>query len=586
MEEGKSSTRGRKRKTDDSNLSPEEQEKKKKNRDAAKKCREKKEKEAQELKQRNAELESENSTLSKEKIKLLDKIKEFKTIIQIHMDKGCSLPPDIEMLFQEGSLDDFREVGYIETRVDSRMHTPPHTPDSSSSDQHSSPMPFKPNDPAPTALFSGTPLRKEVCSKKNIVPSRSPSRSPGPQGATFFQTQTETRELSHILLNSKSLPPVLNPIQVSLSKIPTNITRSTPFPTVVIDDDDDDDVQVCNDVTDVSFKPHTQETLPSQKLHWVPVSEQPGSSSVLNKAFEHPDIPSEDVIAKQLFAKDDSHYFNQPYESLRNSSFGSENQTENLKSLGFNSSVQSLPEGYSYTEDLAEVVLPDSISDFTNATVQYVSQEIESQTESDIQITNSQENAATIHEFELGVLSSAILALGPGVSDQLQEQIKKQYPITDQQLGQPHHYMETTSQTNVISRPQQAIPESHEKYMTVIDSNEITTLNSRNMNKISPQTIAQPQASVQKYNNGQSIITVDELSSAKLIRLPDGKILIFHSGTVVNQPVLRAEQATQNIEQDQQSSILELNLPSLNFEDLQQNGNIFDKTKSKSSSSS
>ncbi|KAH9499564.1 hypothetical protein Btru_074146 [Bulinus truncatus] len=589
MEESK---RSRKRKPDESSLSPEEKEKKRKNRDAAKKCREKKEKEAKQLKERNNELEIENSDLSKEKIKLQKKISEYKEIIHRHISRGCKLPPDIEMVFQqEDSLDDddindFREVGYIESPYPQRMHTPPHTPDSSSSDKMSPPVSMMRPEAAPTALFSGTPLPHEVCRRRHSSSSRSPSRSPGPQGFKPPVTRPETKDLSQLLLTSKKLPPVLAPIQSGSPRInlqPAPFTKS-PFPTVVIDDEDDD-IQISPNVDNI-LKGSSEMYSANQKLQWVPVMEKPESSSILNKAFEHPDIPSDDVISNQLFEKGNNQLrigISHPHELLKNVSTTSE--SENLHSLGFTHHVPALPEGYSYTEDLAEIESVNKSTEYLSENLQYITQD--DNTPANIPAKRF-ENPPTSCELPLDVYSSAILALGPDVSDTLHEQIKKKFTPTAEdyhQLQQQDGYV-----SNFVGS--HTSPEKNVSAANVIISHQIELQNVNRADQLQDSAKYGQQITVQKLISGQpgGSSAVNQTVSKQYYFEKNGQIYLIQTANPLNIRSASEQTSATSLQQNQQPistlnttqnlGSVDFNLPSLNFDDLEQNGNIFDKTKS------
>ncbi|KAK7506514.1 hypothetical protein BaRGS_00001989 [Batillaria attramentaria] len=80
----------RKRKTSDA--SDDKEMKRQKNREAAKRCREKKQKQTEDLQKRNEELERENTDLVREKHKLLEQCREYEEEIKQHKYKGCSMP--------------------------------------------------------------------------------------------------------------------------------------------------------------------------------------------------------------------------------------------------------------------------------------------------------------------------------------------------------------------------------------------------------------------------------------------------------------------------------------------------------------
>ncbi|XP_059146086.1 uncharacterized protein LOC131933288 [Physella acuta] len=397
MDDGKSN-RGRKRKVEDVNLSQEDQLKKQKNRDAAKKCREKKEREAQQLKSRNDELETENQQLMKERQELEEKVKRFKVIIEDHQRKGCRLPPNIEAALHQESLfgdnEDFREVGTIEY-----TGTPPHTPDSSCSEKHSPATPrlfLDQHSHAPTALFSGNPLPQDEKKRRHSSSSsRSSSRSPAPA----------PKDLSQLLMGSKAVPPALAPIaHRKLSTSSTNqyenvqrVTHSPAqlVPTVVLDDDETDQMEedkgsngsYINDQSKLIWVPITEEKV--FRTDFSGISTNALASVALAKAFEQPDITSEDNLSREIYTRS----------SGMDQSVKTKSPSENLPSLGFN--IAPVPEGYSYTEDLQGVEPP--------GTAEY---------------TPPEQYSYTSQQVPLTVCARAILSAGNEMAPSLQEQIK------------------------------------------------------------------------------------------------------------------------------------------------------------------
>ncbi|BFZ18056.1 hypothetical protein BsWGS_21095 [Bradybaena similaris] len=402
--------RGRKRQSNEECLTEAERIKKEKNRQAAQKCREKKEREAKDLKIRNEELERENKKLSDEKKKLEDRAKEFHKIIQDHMLKGCKLPPNVQEVYNEGQIsmppggcsDDvelYRAVGTIE-----RDHTPPLTPEELSS---GNPSPHPPNrihniTRAPTALFSGTPLTEDdITRKRSGSISRSPSLSPAPPmspSKPAAHLLGQQKDLSYFLANNK-VPRALAPISPcraerdEVKPLWFSSRSQQSVPTVVSEIEDDSE-----DTTEYIYKCYE---IPSREKTMT----EP-SSEVTETAFQLPDIPSEDEVAKQLARQDQT-------------TQGEEGKP-NLPSLGF-----SCIQGYSYTDDLQQMESVQEIIDYTSDGLPDNNQLVVSRKQNSI-LPNS-ENSQAQPVVNVSVFAPALLGMCEEMSESLQQQIKTSY---------------------------------------------------------------------------------------------------------------------------------------------------------------
>lgn len=362
--------------------------------------------------QRNEELERENKKLLDEKKKLEDRAKEFHKIIQDHMLKGCKLPPNVQEVYNEGQIsmpsagcseevELYRAVGTIE-----RDHTPPLTPEERPS---GNPSPHLPNRVsniarAPTALFSGTPLTEnDITRRRSGSISRSPSLSPAPPmspSKPAAHLLGQQKDLSYFLAHNQ-VPRALAPIspcraerdEVKPLWLPSRSQQSVP--TVVSEIEEDSE-----DTTEYIYKSY--EIIGREKTTFMTVP----SSGTTETAFQLPDIPSEDEVAKQLARQD---HITQ-----------GEEEKQNLPSLGF-SSIQ----GYSYTDDLEQMESVQEIIDYTNDGLPDNNQLVASRKQNS-NLPHA-ENSQAQPIVNVNVFAPALLGMCEEMSESLQQQIKTSY---------------------------------------------------------------------------------------------------------------------------------------------------------------
>ncbi|XP_076448803.1 uncharacterized protein LOC143285424 [Babylonia areolata] len=85
-------TGGQRKRNADVEPDDERELKRQKNREAAKRCRDKKQKQTEDLKHKNSELEQENCQLAKQRDELIRKCKEYQREIEQHKQQGCMVP--------------------------------------------------------------------------------------------------------------------------------------------------------------------------------------------------------------------------------------------------------------------------------------------------------------------------------------------------------------------------------------------------------------------------------------------------------------------------------------------------------------
>lgn len=268
---------GRKRKSTYTEVDASDiEEKRKKNRVAAKKCREKKQKQVQDLEENNKELEQENMELVRQRDELINQCKVYEQEIQQHKEQGCSmqhlsLPFDIEEL----------------------LH--PSTP----------PPPSLSNSPCPSP-----------------APSTSPAPSISPCPSQHNHPETPAQMLQHVGVTNvrKTEPggePLANTIDISIPSVATSNSESgvQVFFVKVRDGDKIRTLQFTRDQWEraQAAKMVTQQqvhTHPTVQTHSVPRVQpapasrlQPAPRAIMQTAVSASAMPSAQQVDHQSYIK-------------------------------------------------------------------------------------------------------------------------------------------------------------------------------------------------------------------------------------------------------------------------------------------
>lgn len=394
--------------------------------------------------QRNEELERENKKLAEEKQNLERRAQTFNRIIEKHIEMGCKVPSNVQDMLQgissHSSSDEyeaFRAVGTIE-----RDHTPPHTPESSSSGKLSPHLPFTYSDfpechsVAPTALFSGTLLSEsDLSRKRNPSTSRSSSSSPAPSPSVspvqaVPQTLGKQKDLSYFL-GSDSLPDVLTPLRPKGKQNHVQqfvYSSGQAVPTVVSEIEE----------TSKEYMPRTFDTIDRgiNNIH---------TSDVIATALQLPDVPAQDEVAMKLSIGDQI-----PQDDETN---------QNLSSMGFNCVDQ-----YSFSEDLhqMESVQEICVGEYSS-NIQQSTQQLTASDKQDRGHLQGRFETHPVVSVSVSACAPALLDMCPEMSESLQQQIKMSYVSSSDSVSgavsgsaQPRQNVDV-SQQNVVTRPVQVL---------------------------------------------------------------------------------------------------------------------------------